>query len=257
MEHNLQTVNGYDALSFSGYSQFYQEATGCLMDGEAPPQGLSAEQANAACLLSPRWSWLALLNVRYVVVPAQMHIPTGFTLQASDGDFRLYQSPTPSRASIARFAAQTAPGSGCVERLKSIDIGQTVLLNEPVQLSHPGNQVTILGSEQGRDWQQLSVQANGDSILIRPSAWALGWKAWMDGAPVDVLQADCALQGIFLTSGTHEVTFRYVPGGYTLGKWISLGFAVLLLILGGGFLLRQRWLSRQTHLALREESRDS
>ncbi|MBR6883517.1 MAG: YfhO family protein [Bacteroidales bacterium] len=68
-----------------------------------------------------------------------------------------------------------------------------------------------------------------------------GWKAEVDGVPVDVLRADWTLRAAQLPAGTHDLVMRFEPASYRIGANVSRASSIvlillLLLSLGGLFL---------------------
>ena len=68
-----------------------------------------------------------------------------------------------------------------------------------------------------------------------------GWKATVDGAPVDVLRADWTLRAAELPAGEHDLVMRFEPDSYRVGANISRASSItlillLLLSIGGLFL---------------------
>ena len=58
-----------------------------------------------------------------------------------------------------------------------------------------------------------------------------GWKATVDGAPVDVLRADWTLRAAVLPAGEHEVVMRFDPDSYRVGANVSRASSITLLLL--------------------------
>ena len=68
-----------------------------------------------------------------------------------------------------------------------------------------------------------------------------GWKAQVDGAPVEVLRADWTLRAAELPAGEHDLVMRFEPASYRTGANISRASSIALLLLlllsvGGLFL---------------------
>ena len=68
-----------------------------------------------------------------------------------------------------------------------------------------------------------------------------GWKAKVDGAPVDVLRADWTLRAAALPAGEHDLVMRFEPASYRVGANVSRASSITLLLLlllsiGGLFL---------------------
>lgn len=58
--------------------------------------------------------------------------------------------------------------------------------------------------------------------------YSSGWKAYVDGQEVDLLQANTMYMGIALDKGSHSIELRYLTPGLKVGCYISLGSVVLL-----------------------------
>ena len=71
-----------------------------------------------------------------------------------------------------------------------------------------------------------------------------GWKARVDGAPVEVLRCDWTLRAAALPAGDHELVMRFDPDSYRKGANISrassLALILLLLLSVGGLFLPPR-----------------
>jgi len=58
-----------------------------------------------------------------------------------------------------------------------------------------------------------------------------GWKATVDGAPVDVLRADWTLRAAALPAGEHDLVMRFAPASYRLGANVSRASSITLILL--------------------------
>ena len=58
-----------------------------------------------------------------------------------------------------------------------------------------------------------------------------GWKAQVDGAPVDVLRADWTLRAAQLPAGEHDLVMRFDPDSYRIGANVSRASSITLIIL--------------------------
>ena len=58
-----------------------------------------------------------------------------------------------------------------------------------------------------------------------------GWKAEVDGAPVDVLRADWTLRAASLPAGEHDLVMRFKPDSYRIGANISRASSITLILL--------------------------
>jgi hypothetical protein len=58
-----------------------------------------------------------------------------------------------------------------------------------------------------------------------------GWKANVDGTPVDVLRADWTLRAAVLPAGEHHIVMRFEPDSYRIGANVSRASSITLLLL--------------------------
>jgi hypothetical protein len=58
-----------------------------------------------------------------------------------------------------------------------------------------------------------------------------GWKAKVDGAPVDVLRADWTLRAAALPAGEHDLVMRFEPTSYRIGANISRASSIALILM--------------------------
>ena len=68
-----------------------------------------------------------------------------------------------------------------------------------------------------------------------------GWKAQVDGAPLDILRADWTLRAAVLPAGEHDLVMRFDPDSYRIGANVSRASSIILILLlllsvGGMFL---------------------
>jgi hypothetical protein len=83
--------------------------------------------------------------------------------------------------------------------------------------------------------EQVTIQATVSSpgYLVLSDSWYPGWKATVDGAPVEVERANLAFRAVYLPPGDHTVQFRYRPASYVLGLAVSVAtLAVTTIVLG-------------------------
>ncbi len=85
------------------------------------------------------------------------------------------------------------------------------------------------------DWRwtpnRIEVAARGPGRLVISEIDYPGWKASVDGSPVEVAVAHAVLRAVPLTAGVHQVVFAYRPLSVILGT--ALGIAGLVLFVLG------------------------
>jgi hypothetical protein len=130
---------------------------------------------------------------RAFVVPAQ---------QVVDGD-------------AAAFAAVTSPGFD--PRAAAVTEERIAGLPEAASGGGPGRIVRY-------EPERVVVRADsaGPGLLVLSDNYYPGWKAKVDGKPVDVERVDYLLRGVPVGDGTHTVEFTYEPLSWRIGWIISL-----------------------------------
>jgi hypothetical protein len=80
-----------------------------------------------------------------------------------------------------------------------------------------------------------AVRANAveQSVLVFADTYYTGWKAYVDGAEVPILQANHAFKAVQIGPGQHLVRFVFEPRSFRLGAMLSgVGLALTLGLLG-------------------------
>ena len=108
-----------------------------------------------------------------------------------------------------------------------------------VILNHALASISVQGVGQGGD-ESPSVLREGhdrviiDATMIEPGylvatvTYYPGWRATVDGQPVEILEANHAFRAVQLDQGTHTILFIYDPLLFRLGGWITLAGLVVL-----------------------------
>ncbi|HEV7683176.1 MAG TPA: YfhO family protein [Pyrinomonadaceae bacterium] len=115
---------------------------------------------------------------------------------------------------------------------KSWDPLQTVLV-EADTLSVYGASMTRGSAEITRhepNRVEVSTKSISPAILVLSENHYPGWRAYVDGKPVDVIRVNYNLRGVALPAGNHLVEFIYRPKSVLIGLIISLLMLALLLL---------------------------
>lgn len=78
---------------------------------------------------------------------------------------------------------------------------------------------------------RVAVQSEGPAFVVISETFLAGWRAELDGQPVELLRVDHAFMGAPVPAGEHVLTLRYRPRSFLLGAWCSMASAVALMIL--------------------------
>lgn len=109
---------------------------------------------------------------------------------------------------------------------------------------------------------EVKTSSTSPSVLVLGENHYPGWRAYVDGEPTGVLRVDYDLRGVFLDSGSHDVSFVYRPKSVLAGLVVSLFTAVALGLWSAGVLPEERTMRiaarfkrarRNAEAAVREE----
>ena len=79
-----------------------------------------------------------------------------------------------------------------------------------------------------------SYSGKGNEIAVFSEVYyPKGWNAYIGGKLVPHFQADYLLRAMVLQEGTYDITFKFEPLSYRLGKQISMVSSLLLLLFIG------------------------
>ncbi len=79
------------------------------------------------------------------------------------------------------------------------------------------------------DAMVIEVNATAPGLLVLSEVWAEGWRAAVDGVPVEILLTDGALRGVPVTGGHHTVELTYAPRSLQIGLLLSGAALVAML----------------------------
>jgi hypothetical protein len=157
----------------------------------------------------------------------------GGRLAATDPVQRVSAWEVPSRP-WASFATDLVPAAGlepAAELFASLaarDAPQTVI-EGPGPLDVAPGRVVRYRREPER--VLVEAEARGPATLVVADAYAPGWRATIDGAPVAVRPADVLLRAVAFPAGRHVLEMRYEPPELRWGLEASLAGLVALLAL--------------------------
>ena len=228
---NLRAADGYDSFIMDAYYQFGVHASGC--DYSSYSASVPPTASNPAAVLEcpdfkPNMQLLALLNVRYVLLPKPSQIPQTTLVLSHDGIW-VYELPPGFGRAFGVTEGMVASPDECLTFLRQIDLGAKVVLEEELPFEPAGRPLSVISRQETSNSETFLVDVTNPGLLVRSESWAPAWKASVDGKSVDVLRVDCAIQGVWLEPGDQRVTFTYAPNGFLVGRWISLSACIVLL----------------------------
>jgi hypothetical protein len=136
-----------------------------------------------------------------------------------DGSGRLYRNARALpvvRLVGAACASPGDPGSGAWE---GIDFATTAVMDAPPRLGGGGT-VSVV---EDRPFRHLArVLASGPVLAVLHVPRAPGWRAFLDGHPAPIREADLGAMGVVVPEGEHEVRWEYSPPGLRVGVALTL-----------------------------------
>jgi hypothetical protein len=219
----------YDVLDLDPPDQ--KELCRLLRAREATPEHRRLLQLGAvryAVAIAPAVWWRDL-------VPAAQ-VPTSFVMPAT-----LLRVPDPLPRAYVVSAARVVSSAHAARAallLPGFDPRREVVLfgaaaaGAAEALDHPG-EVRIREMRANRVRLDASLARDGYVVLV--DAWAPGWSATLDGAPVEILRANGIFRAVKVAGGRHTVELRYWPPGLTAGLTLAglAAAAMLAAILAG------------------------
>jgi hypothetical protein len=231
-------VPSYHHKSVGGYSpaklQRYQDLIEHYLTGEINRiYGVlqTAETIEDVEAGLPDTPLLDALNTRYIII---------------DGDFPPLHNP--NTLGNAWFVDKVAPAATADEEiafLGSVDLRHEAVIGKdmPAVTAAPADTADVISlTAYAPNELRYHYAASADRLAVFSEIYYPdGWKAQVDGAPVDVLRADWTLRAAVLPAGEHDLVMRFEPDSYRTGAAVSRASSItlillLLLSIGGLFL---------------------
>jgi len=231
----LSTIQGYNPLQLARYAEFLTALNGM-------PQDYHLAYLAHTGVRSPL---LDLLSVRYVLVdatlPPDRDDVVGLTIGRREV-FRtplvvVYESVSPPPHAWIVHDVRVVEYGGALPLLTAgaIDPYQTALVEGPLPDVTPPPAGVAESARMTRyepDAVSIVTTAASPGLLVISEVYERGWRAYVDGARVDVLPTHHALRGVPIPAGEHTVEMRYEPLALRVGLPISvLTAAAMVLIL--------------------------
>jgi hypothetical protein len=116
----------------------------------------------------------------------------------------------------------------------------------PFPMADPGSAVPIPQQDVAvttYEGERIAVKAKApqNALLVLGEKYYRGWKATVDGKPVEIYPVNHILRGVYLPPGTHTVEFVFDPLPFKVGKYLTLAsFAFFALMLGREVILKRK-----------------
>lgn len=76
----------------------------------------------------------------------------------------------------------------------------------------------------------INLKLKKEAFMILSETYSPDWQAKLNGREVVIHQVNGGMQGINLSSGNHQLIFRYLPKSFVLGSRLSLTSLIILLL---------------------------
>ncbi len=124
----------------------------------------------------------------------------------------------------ASFAPAAAVAKGPREALRAMvaemaDGRPTVVVE--ANAAPPVAPGQVLAVRRGDEDLEVEAESVGDALLVVNDAFSRGWRARIDGAPVEILPADVLVRAVRWPAGRHRLTMRYAPPDVAWGAAVS------------------------------------
>ncbi|MEJ7839528.1 MAG: YfhO family protein [Thermomicrobiales bacterium] len=226
----LEQIGGYNPIHLNYYTEYI-----AVLNGQ--PQDYHWLDLFMAGL--DRSPLLDMLNVRYVLVPAELGTPVPIAEWGievyRDELVVVYENPNAyERAWIVHDVRPAMDGqeltlfdSGTVDGRQVAFVEGDLPSVAPIAA---GAVDSAIVSERTPESITIQTSSSSDGFLVVADSYTTGWRAYVDGERTDVLRTNHAFRGVALPAGDHEVVLRYEPGPLRIGLWSS---AVATIALGG------------------------
>ena len=190
-----------------------------------------------------------LINIRYLICPTAQYAQE--RAQLGDKYVPVFQSPDGSELVLENRAvmpkawlvpsvlhvAQPRQALGIMQS-PQFDPRRLAVVESPppLPLASPDSAPAGVGNVQLKRYEgeqiELSASNAANALLVLGEKYYRGWKATVDGKPVDIQRVNYILRGVYLPPGSHEVRFVFDPLPFKVGKSLTLAsfalFAAML-----------------------------
>ncbi len=220
--YGLEDVRGYSAMTFERYFETYP----------------------LWCTHQPVWfnrvddltrPFLSFLNVRYAVAFSKFPTPVGWREVARQRGSKLLENTNViERAFVPRSVrVGFADLDALVQMTEERDFRERAWIRAGVVQHDRTNGPGTVALRRRRGGFEADARMEGDGwVVISQPAWK-GWRAYLDGRRVEHQIANGAFLGVFVPKGNHKLRVIYWPEAFVIGRAISGGTLLGVVLLGG------------------------
>jgi hypothetical protein len=157
------------------------------------------------------WSELTIADRRTVQVEANFSGWRRWYVYENKGAFPRFFLAQRMRALPDADSVLDAISSATERELRSTAFVTHDDVNADPAISFGYRQGSVEVLDYGPDRIELSVSADGWSVLVGSNTYSPYWNATLDGQPVPIFPVDHAFWGVTVGPGTHRIVFDYLP----------------------------------------------
>ena len=171
--------------------------------------------------------YYSYLGVKYIVCPKDvtLRIPLVY-----DENVKVYKNPRAFPRAYVATDIKIVPDFQQAQELmktKDIDLLNTAILEEgmpdwyrppPVESGNSKAEIRYYGPRKVK----IRADMDTDGIMVLTDVMYPGWRAYVDNEESRIYRVNGLVRGVFLTSGSHEIIFKYDPLSFKMGLLISM-----------------------------------
>ncbi len=188
-----------------------------------------------------RSKFLDLLGARYLLTHASRPAPTGYDFIASAEGLSVYENKNAlPRAFLVGEVIEVGDQKTALRAMsdENFDPAKTVVVeggSVELQSKIKGEASVI---EDRRNRVVIKTSCERDSILVLSDNYYPGWKAAIDGLPVEIMKANVTMRAVRVPAGEHVILFEFAPTLLKVSIYTSL--AALMIVAGALVLIEIR-----------------
>ena len=241
----LQLVDGVEPVHLWRYDRFMSLAGGYPFPGfsvTVPPFPPDQDLAQVHRDTRPNLTLLGLLNARFLAAEFLMDYED-LTLLKVTGRTHIYENERAlPRAFVVGQVKVISDEEKILSELALFDPKKLAILEEKPGWSLDGPSLFQEVEVTFYSPNKIVVQANLSSpgLLVLSELWYPGWRAYDNDREVKIHLANYLLRSVYLEEGQHTVEFVYDPLSSEVGRWISAGAVLGLVVYVASVIRRQR-----------------
>ncbi len=179
--------------------------------------------------------FMDFLNIKYLSRPFQIEDGHVEFLRKTNGN-RLYRNKGVMPRAYLVNKAEVEKRENILNRMgaPSFDPGKTIFIEEPFFKEDKGAAAFLTNSFRNEvfildylpNFVRMRAVVKDKQWLFLSDSYYPGWHVFVDDQPATIYRANYAFRAVYLSPGTHEVTWRYTPRCLFLGLGVS--FSTLL-----------------------------